>query len=121
MNLTGAPATNLWSYARTRLVRAERVCVMSNEVTRIVVAADVAARSRPSGHTVPRVRTPGRTERARPDRSLIVLCVLSVMALAGVGVAGYYSYAAGRAAGYHLVCQTVGVGRFAQSDCHWEQ
>jgi hypothetical protein len=32
----------------------------------------------------------------------------------------YYVLEAGSAAGYHLVCTTVGAGRGAHIDCHWQ-
>jgi hypothetical protein len=92
----------------------------------IVVPADVVARSRPTGHSVPIIRPHRKLKRSPPIRKLIIVsAVTSLVALAvlfSLSMRIYSSYEPLRAAGYHLVCQELVTGGSGlQRVCHWDK
>lgn len=87
----------------------------------ILVPAEIVGRSRPSSHSVPIVRAREKVRRARPIRNVVVAVLAALLAMAGVFAATYYSVETGREAGYKLVCSTIGLGKHAQPECHWEK
>ncbi len=91
----------------------------SERISRIVVPADVVARSHPSGHSVPIIAMKPKPRRAHPYRTVGVLVLLAVLALIGLGVAGHYGIEAQREAGYRLTCEVSGAS--AGTVCHWEK
>jgi hypothetical protein len=94
---------------------------LSQETTSIEVPADVIARSRPSGHSVPLARARSKVVRKHPFRNLAVAFLIAFIPLMGIGTLIYYSAVEQRNAGNHLVCFTEGTGRFMHSVCHWER
>jgi hypothetical protein len=94
---------------------------INENIPRIVVPADLVARSRPSGHSVPIVHTRQKLKRAHPYRNLVVASSVVLVALFGQIIAVYCSIEAGRNAGHHLVCPVVGGGKGARTICYWEK
>jgi hypothetical protein len=99
-----------------------------NEITEIVVPADLVARSRPAGHSVPIIRAKRESRRAPWCRNLVIASVVApvvaLAVLAGLSMLIYHSFEPKREAGYHLVCQAVltgGRGLREESVCHWEK
>jgi len=87
----------------------------------ILVPAEIAARSRPSSHSVPIVRPRKKIKRRHIARNVILAIFASQLVFAGVITVTYYSIEAGHDAGYKLACSTVGIGRYAYPECHWEK
>src|SRR5579871_3833051 len=87
----------------------------------IFVPAEIVGRSRPSSHSVPIVGPRRKIRRQHLVRNLVAAGLVSAVALAGVLAATYYSIEAEQDAGYKLVCSTVGFGKYAHSECHWEK
>jgi hypothetical protein len=102
-------------------IRQSNSLATKDKITQIIVPAKLIARSLPSGHSVPIIRIRRKLERARPFRNLVVVSLLSLVALFGVGILIYYSVEAERAAGNHLICSAVGVGKGLHTVCHWER
>jgi hypothetical protein len=87
----------------------------------ILVPVEIVARSHPSSHSVPIIRARATIRRPHVVRNLVIAVLASQLALAGVFAATYYSIQAGEEAGYKLACVTVGLGRGAHPECHWEK
>ncbi len=95
----------------------------------IVVPADLVARSHPTGHSVPIIRTKRQRKRAPSYRNLIIASVLASLVAGAVlfvmSMRIYQSFEPEREAGYHLVCELVvtGGGKGLRQDrvCHWEK
>ena len=85
----------------------------------VLVPADVIARSRPSGHSVPIARARQRIERRHPLRNVAVALLIALVPLLGLGALIYYSMDAQQRAGLHLVCHTEQTGRATHSVCNW--
>jgi hypothetical protein len=94
---------------------------IKDNITEIVVPADVVARSHPSGHSVPIIGKRRKLIRAHPYRNLVIISLVSLAALIGVCFIVYVAIEEHRAAGYHLACSTVGVGKGAHTVCNWEK
>jgi hypothetical protein len=77
--------------------------------TEIVVPADLVARSRPSGHSVPITRMRQKVRRVHPYRNLINALLLTLVLLFVMSLA-IYLIDAMRAARYYLLYWLVGVG-----------
>jgi hypothetical protein len=93
---------------------------MGEHPPQIIVPAEIVARSRPSGHSVPIVGAKRKLTRTHPYRLVVGALLLSLVL--GLGLVGviYYAVEEGNLAGYHLVCATTGTGRGARFECHWE-
>jgi hypothetical protein len=91
----------------------------TGNVPQIVVSAALAARSRPSRHSVPITHAKHKLNRSHPYRNMITPCLVAVVALIGLIMAVDYSVEAGRAAGYQLVCPVVGGGDRVVRICRW--
>jgi hypothetical protein len=77
--------------------------------TEIVVPADLVARSRPSGHSVPITRMRQKVKRAHPYRNLINALLLTLVFLFVMSLSIYLIDAA-RAARHHVLYWLAGVG-----------
>jgi hypothetical protein len=94
---------------------------MGGSVPQIVVPADLVARSRPSGHSVPLTHAKHKLKRSRAYRNMIAACLAALVAMFGLIVAIDYSVEAGRDAGYQLVCPVLGSGKAAVRICQWQK
>jgi hypothetical protein len=96
---------------------------MSENPPQFIVPAELVARSRPAGHSVPIVRARQKLRRSHPYRLVVGALLLTLVLVLGMVGGVYYVLETGSAAGYHLVCTTVGApdSKTAHVDCHWEQ
>ena len=96
---------------------------LSENPPQFTVPAELVARSRPAGHSVPIVRARQKLRRSHPYRLGVAALLLTLVLVLGMLGGVYYVLEAGSAAGYHLVCTTVGApgSKTAHVDCHWEQ
>jgi hypothetical protein len=91
------------------------------EISRIIVPADLVARSQPSGHSVPLLRKREKAETGFPYRNLVIGLLVALIATAGSGAALYYSYEMERDAGYQLVCTQTVRTKITERDCSWQK
>src|ERR1700722_11762724 len=77
--------------------------------TEIVVPAELVARSRPSGHSVPITRMKEQLQRPDPYSNMSVAALLTMVLLLAVSI-GFYAIDAVRAAGYRLPYWLAGAG-----------
>jgi hypothetical protein len=87
----------------------------------IAVPAEIVARSRPAGRSVPLVAKRRQRERPHPFRNLAMALLMALVPLIALILAGYYFDNAELSAGYHLDCSVTGQGKYAHTNCDWKK
>jgi hypothetical protein len=91
----------------------------SGKVLQIAVPADLIARSRPCGHSVPIVVRRQKLARPHPWRNIAVAGLVAAVAVFGLVMAVDIWMQAHEAAGYHLACSIEGFGKNRGTVCRW--